>query len=218
MSQTTKEQESQLSPFGQWVSHTVRLLVNGHEGRKDGYLDDNAQAVAAIAQLAHAVGHEVGADPAIIAWTVPNMHDTNIYPHGVRPSDGPTDEERAAHAAVTLFAVHQQSQRNQPMHVDAYISLGRAVGGMAIGNFNEKGIRSTFDKLQTASSWTEMVRHARHLIALLKREDLPINYGLFAQDLMQLQQSRTKANAVRLRWGRDYLSAYASGKNEPENA
>ena len=147
MSQTTKEQESQLSPFGQWVSNTVRLLVNGHEGRKDGYLDDNAQAVAAIAQLAHAVGHEVGADPAIIAWTVPNMHDANIYPHGVRPSDGPSDEERAAHAAVTLFALHQQSQRNQPMHVDAYISLGRAVGGMAVGNFNEKGIRSTCDNL-----------------------------------------------------------------------
>ena len=223
------------------------------------------------------------------AWTVPNMHDANIYPHGVRPSDGPSDEERAAHAAVTLFALHQQSQRSlchhgsdspppwspvrafrqwfewtllflsqdlmqlqqshtranavrlrwgrdylsgrhglgivvkisvfpalvavdkQPhcvrnplskwtelrflflgclTHISSFgirllSSLGRAVGGMAVGNFNEKGIRSTFDKLQTASSWAEMIRHARHLIALLKREDLPINYGLFAQDLMQ---------------------------------
>ncbi|MUH60530.1 type I-E CRISPR-associated protein Cse2/CasB [Bifidobacterium canis] len=218
MSQTTPEQEYKLTPFGEWVSKKVRTLVNGHDGRSDGYLDDNAKAVADIARLAHAAGHEVGADPAIIPLTVPQMDDTEIYPHGVGSFSGPTDEERAAHAAITLFAVHQQSQRNQPMHVDAYVSLGRATGAMAYGNFNEKGIRSTFDKMQTASSWAEMIRHARRLIALLKREDQPLNYGLFAQDLMRLRQGRTAANAVRLRWGRDFQSAYMNEKNKSDNS
>lgn len=213
MNTDTNTANAQLSPFGAWVSNTVRGLAEGHAGRHDGYLDDNAAAVAAIAQLAHASGHEIGADPSIMRWTVPDMHDDAIYPRGVQPTHGPTAEERAAHAAVTLFAVHQQSQRTRSMHTDAHVSLGRAVGAMAPGNFNEKGIRSTFDKLQTSSSWPEMVRHARHLIALLKREDRPLNYGLFAQDLLKLRQSRERANAVRLRWGRDYQNAYLFEKS-----
>lgn len=214
MSQTTAKRNPRLEPLGIWTSNIVRVLALGHEGKYDGYLDDNAQAVAAIAQLAHAVRHEVGEDPAIMPWTVPDMTDTLIYPKGVSADSGPTDEEQAAHAAVTLFAVHQQSKREMAVHTDAYVSLGRAVGAMAQGNFNEKGIRSTFDKVQMASSWPMMVRYAHHLIKLLKREDRQLNYGLLAQDLLKLRRGREQANGVRLRWGRDYQSAYVNEKNK----
>lgn len=74
---------------------------------------------------------------------------------------------------MTLFAVQQQSHREQSMQTDSNMSLGRAVGMIAYGNFNEKGIRSTFDKMQTANGWAEMSHHARRLIKLLKREEIP---------------------------------------------
>lgn len=214
MSQATAERNPRLEPLGIWTSNVVRVLAIGHEGKHDGYLDDNARAVAAIAQLAHAAKHEVGEDPEIMPWTVPDMTDTLIYPKGLSADSGPTDEERAAHVAVTLFAIHQQSKREMAVHTDAYVSLGRAIGAMAPGNFNEKGIRSTFDKVQMASSWSMMVQHAHHLIRLLKREDRQLNYGLFAQDLLKLRQGRERANEVRLRWGRDYQSAYVNEKNK----
>lgn len=97
------------------------------------------KAVAAIAQLAHAAGHEVGADPDIFIWTVPDEDDAAIYPYGVPHDCAPTAEEMAAHLAMTLFAVQQQSHREQSMQTDSNMSLGRAVGMIAYGNFNEKG-------------------------------------------------------------------------------
>ena len=70
-----------------------------------------------------------------------------------------------------------------------------------MANFNESGIRRVFSQMQTASSWKELVRHARSLISLLRRERIALNYGLLAQDLLALRSTRSHANAVRARWG-----------------
>ncbi|KFI61975.1 type I-E CRISPR-associated protein Cse2/CasB [Bifidobacterium cuniculi] len=218
--QKTPSATTCLTPFGAWVSYTVRTLAHGDSADTSivgGYLGDSPTAVAAIAKLSHNVGHAIGSDPDIFYWTVPDVDDTAIYPHGAPVSSEPTREELAAHAAITLYAMHQQSNHEMPMHTDAPISIGRAVGAMAFGNINEKGIRSAFDKLQTASSWAMTVMHARHLIQLLKREDIAINYGLFAQDMVELRSSSERGNRVRLRWGRDYQSAYAQAKAKAED-
>lgn len=92
------------------------------------------------------------------------------------------------------------------------VSLGLAVGRMAYGNFNENGIRGMFDRLQTANSWKELTRHARGLIRLLRRERIAINYGMLAQDLEGLRSGRARANAVRLRWGRDFQRGYGAAR------
>ncbi|MBT1176069.1 type I-E CRISPR-associated protein Cse2/CasB [Bifidobacterium callimiconis] len=201
-----------LNAFGKWVSRQVRTLVEGGYDatgvRHGGYLQNESYAVSAVARLRRSVGHEVGADPDIFIWTMPPSEHPEIAGDVSRYPQGPSPEERAAHAAITLFAVHQQSNRAVSMHTDSNVSFGRAVGRMACGNFNEDGIRSMFDRLQTASSWKELVRHARSLISLLKRERIAINYGLFAQDLLSLRGSRNQANAVRTLWGRDFQSAY----------
>jgi hypothetical protein len=39
----------------------------------------------------------------------------------------------------------------------------------------------------------------------MKRDRIVLNYGLFAQDLVQLHAGRVLANNVRMRWGRDAL-------------
>lgn len=205
-----------LTPFGKWVSRMVRILAEGGEDRHDdtgpvrrnGYLGNGAYATAAVAKLRHAVGREVGEDPEIFAWTMPPVDDADIAGNLAPYQNGPSPREQAAHAAITLFAVHQQSNHETSAHTDENVSLGRAVGRMAYGNLNESGIRSMFDRLQTAGSWKELVRHSRGLITLLKRERIAINYGLLAQDLLALRGTRNQANAVRTRWGRDFQSAY----------
>lgn len=216
MDENNDEGKIRLSPFGQWVARKAAMLATGGGSDKataGGYIGNDSKAVAAIAQLAHAAGHEVGADPDIFIWTVPDEDDAAIYPYGVPHDCAPTAEEMAAHLAMTLFAVQQQSHREQSMQTDSDMSLGRAVGMIAYGNFNEKGIRSTFDKMQTANGWAEMSHHARRLIKLLKREEIPLNYGLLAQDLVRLRRGRETANLVRLQWGRDYQSGYRAAMN-----
>lgn len=206
--------------LNRWVNARANTLIGIHTDKddEDGYLDDNPASVRAIAMLARSAEHEVGKDPEIFQWTIPDIDETDIYPHGVGNDGGPTAQEEAAHTAMTLFAIHQQSKREQAMHTDERISLGRAVGELAFRNseearneypyHNEKGIRAMFDSLQTASSWKETRRHARRLIRLLKREDLPLNYGLLASDLLALRGTRQQANSVRLQWGRDYQNGY----------
>lgn len=197
-----------LSPFGAWVAGKVRLLATGQRTpgdlRNDGYVQGGAAATAALAKLRHGACHEIGDDPSLLEWTMPDIDDPRIC--GRLTDDGtPTDRERAAYAAITLFAVHQQSNHERSVHTDENRSLGYAVGYMAHGNFNENGIRALFDRLQTANSWKQMIRYARSLIELLKREDATLNYGQLAQDLLALRSGRDTARKVCLRWGHDFL-------------
>lgn len=200
-----------LTPLGTWVSGRVRRLANGG-GSEKGYLDDGAFTTAAIAKLRNSVGHEIGDNPDVFAWTLPDTDDRAIRGYDSTDSGTPTPQEHAIYAAVTLFALHQQSIRDLSMHTDAGVSLGLAVGRMAYGNFNENGIRGMFDRLQTANSWKELTRHARGLIRLLRRERIAINYGMLAQDLEGLRSGRARANAVRLRWGRDFQRGYGAAR------
>ena len=140
-----------LTPLGTWVSGRVRRLANGG-GSEKGYLDDGAYTTAAIAKLRNSVGHEIGDNPDVFAWTLPDTDDRAIRGYDSTDSGTPTPQEHAIYAAVTLFALHQQSIRDLSMHTDAGVSLGLAVGRMAYGNFNENGIRGMFDRLQTANS------------------------------------------------------------------
>lgn len=202
-----------LTPFGKWVAGRVRLLATGGRSPSgiivEGYVQGGSYATAALAKLRRSAGHEVGSDPDVFEWILLDVDDPGVsgwYSFGA--GENPTPEELAAHAAITLFAMHQQSIHEASMHTDEWISLGRAVGHMAYGNFNSAGIQSMYDRLQTASSWKEMVRHARSLVKLLKRERIPLNYGLLAQDLLKLQSTREPANHVRLQWGRDFQSAW----------
>jgi CRISPR system Cascade subunit CasB len=209
-----------LSDFGQWVADKTQLLATG--GRtsagsyEKGYVQNGSYATAAVAKLCRSAGHAVGQDADIFEWTLNGLPEQDPQRSPASAST-PTDKERAAHAALTLFARHQHSIHTGSMHTGSYVSLGAAVGELAYSNRNEQGIRRDFDRLQTASSWQELVRHARRLIDLLKRERIALNYGLFAQDLLQLRSERDHANAVRLRWGRDFNRTYWQQQRQTEN-
>ncbi len=163
-----------------------------------------AQAKATLARLRAAITTEPGSVPAV--WEITAIFSTS--PVG----DGPTREERAAHVAMTLFAVHQQSQ-GKAMHVPG-VGFGEAVRRLApsaAGKVDtESGTAAAspsfrrFQALATASTLSESVNHARGLIQQLRAAGVGLDYGLFADDLVKLQHPRLAAE-VRLQWGRDYF-------------
>jgi CRISPR system Cascade subunit CasB len=109
-------------------------------------------------------------------------------------------------AALTLYAIHQQSQ-TASMHRAGY-GLGRSVRALVLPDkSNEKAVRRRFEALGTASTFAELMGHARGLVRQLRSAAVPLDYGRLADDLAALQDP-TAAAGVRLRWGREYHRAW----------
>ena len=111
----------------------------------------------------------------------------------------------AAFAAITLYAVHQQSRRETSLHRDGY-SFGRSARLLAKHSNTREAVRARFAAVGTATSWDETLHHARGLVQQFRQYSIPLDYGQFARDLFDLQQPTT-ADRVRLRWGRDFFRA-----------
>jgi len=178
-----------------------REFVSRQVGRiQGGYLrrPQSAWSRASLAQLRRGVGRDVGAVPEILELTV-NPDAPPAW------SDAPTRDEIAVHTAMTLYAVHQQSQL-LPMHASR-VSFGSALGAIRYVDGKENaGVVRRFQAMGTASSLEELVHHARSLITMLRSANRGFDYGQFAEDLVMFQKPG-RADRVRLKWGRDFYRA-----------
>jgi CRISPR system Cascade subunit CasB len=163
-------------------------------GLQQRYLAGTSSGASDLAALRRAGNQPPGADPR--TW---ELVLADVSP-GAR-GDEPTAAETAAHAALTLYAHHQQS-RDRPMH-QVGAGLGSAVRQLGRATSAEDAVRRRFEALGTASSLVELLHHARGLVRQLRSADVPLDYGRLTQDLLDWQDP-TRASAVRLRWGRDY--------------
>lgn len=186
--------------------HALREQPLGAVGalvaRRAAMLQETRARSATVASLAHLranVGREPGADPRVWSLTVDGVP-------GEARGDEPSREERAVHAALTLYAVHQQS-RPTGMHHPG-VGLGRAVArldrlrGGGDGEHTSP-VRRRFDAVVTADSLGEAVQHLRGLITQLRSEGIDLDYGMLADDLDELQRPGG-ADAVRRRWARQF--------------
>ncbi|TDP92580.1 CRISPR-associated Cse2 family protein [Leucobacter luti] len=187
-------------------------LVQSHEWRslrahvdatvtrlQAGYAADRSWAVAALARLRNGVGGRPGDDPLLVEFTT-----ANLYPEGVSLPDAPTAREHAAYAAITLFAMHQQSKHAKSMH-KRDVSLGKAARALP-GRETSEGVERRVTAVVKSASWEATVTNARGLVQLLRAAEIPLDYGQLAEDLLRLQDPN-RAHWVRNRWGRDlYLS------------
>lgn len=182
-----------------------------------GYLNNESGSVASLARLRRAITAEPGADPTIWGETLEGIPEQ----YGGRDTASPA--ERAVHAALCLYALHQQGQRQpqQKMHrAGPENRFGHAIARLSgrsatsdpsdsatrsTSQNTEKAVRRRFETLATASSFSETLHHARGLISQLRAAGIPLDYGRFAVDLTLLQ-SLGSADRVRLTWGRDYYS------------
>lgn len=178
------------------------------------YRANVSSAVAALALLRRGVGERPGSDPRIIALTV-----ADVYESPERLPDRPLEAETAAHAAMTLFGVHQQSHRDASMHRNDY-GLGRSTRLLLKRTRSADElfgpVHRRFTALATATTFAEATHHARGLVQQLRAESIPLDYGRFARDLYFLQFSGERADGVRLAWGRQfYRETDPTERSEP---
>lgn len=164
---------------------------------------ENPRAIAALARLRGGLLSPPGALPEIWSDTVGALPPSL---HGGESSAGaePSVYETAAHAAVCLYAVHQQS-RSEPMHLTG-AGLGGSVRELRVraGTSREltDAVHRRFLALATATTLAETLHHLRSHVTQLRAARIPLDYGRLAVDLRRLQYRQT-APRVRLAWGRE---------------
>lgn len=185
------------SSTSEYVATTIGAIQSGYLRNPQ-----SSRSRADLARLRRGVGKPAGSVPEILDLTLnPDDRRSDGY-------DGPSPDEQAIHLALTLYAVHQQSQ-HQRMHV-AGRSFGAALGRLRYVDGQENpGVVRRFQALGTATDLNEVAVHARALTTLLRRAGLGFDYGRFAQDLVLLQLP-TRRDAVLLAWGRDFYRVAAN--------
>ncbi|ALJ18534.1 type I-E CRISPR-associated protein Cse2/CasB [Microbacterium sp. No. 7] len=194
------------------VERLERIVAARTSRLQKEYQGNVSTAVAALALLRRGINQGPGADARILGHTVA---DVEPAPEKLR-GDHPTHAEIAAHAAMTLFALHQQSQRTASMHRVGY-SFGRSARLLGRHTGNPDAVRARFTAVATATSWEERLHHARGLIQQLRANGIPLDYGRFARDLYYLQFP-SGADSVRLAWGRDFYRVRNADDPETEDS
>ncbi|MFK0293905.1 type I-E CRISPR-associated protein Cse2/CasB [Streptomyces sp. NPDC090442] len=217
-----------------------------------GYRQDKPAAVAAVARLRREAGQDAHASPT--SWGLDDLAAlTELREQKDQEEDGASwhsqyeglrqrerredREDQAVHVAVTLWALHQQSVRDEPMHVPGW-SVGRAVRRLAQGktgtidrparsNGNDgrsddeathgkqsepveeisPTIRKRFVRIGTSTDIDTLSRRLREMVLLLRAARIPLDYGLLADQLNRWQNESNQAD-VRRAWGRDFHRIY----------
>ncbi len=172
----------------QFVNSKIHLLQKNEEWDR-----------AMLAKLRRGAGKDPSETPEIWEVTLAGLPEELVC----RQSDccKATAGEQAVHAALTLFALHQQGST---VSVDvAKVSFATAARRLMNGT-NDDAIKRRFDAAVTATDISELVNHARGLVQLMKAAEKPIgfDYPQFAKDLYVFQFPEGKGD-VRLRWGQN---------------
>lgn len=157
-------------------------------------------AQATLARLRRCQAGAVGANPEVWEITLSGIPDDLMG-----RSDAPSPAEMAIHAAMVLYAHHQQSQ-HEPMHV-AGVGLGAAVRRLAVAraqgdNEFDSSVISKFHQVALAPEWEGRMHHLSGLISLLRGEAIALDYGVLAADLWRLTDDRQDQSIVLTKWGR----------------
>ncbi|MFC0601004.1 type I-E CRISPR-associated protein Cse2/CasB [Streptomyces palmae] len=220
---------------------------------QSGYQRDDAWAVAAVARLRREAGRDAYGSPT--AWGLHHLEvlaelrerQRTTEPEGpgagkaaaayfrsgpyVHQKDQELREDTAVHLAVTLWALHQQSLRDEPMHLAGW-PLGRSVRRLAHGKSGthdgrpaaagdadtaadtrgsapervedvSEAVRKRFVRIGSASDTEVLATRLREMVQLLRRARIPLDYARLADQLVRWQDENTRDD-VRRQWGRDF--------------
>lgn len=186
-----------------WLGRLGKALDSRLDRLQADYLAGSPRARADIAKLRRALGKPAGTVPEVWEYTIA------LLPAGLQwDRDEPSRAEQAAHAALTLFALHQQSM-TVPAHQHS-VSIGRAVGRLAqTEERSHQAVTRRFMAVATAGSVEEMLTHIRGLITQLRSAQIGFDYARLADDLLGLL-TPGRAQQVRLAWGRDFYRTTAT--------
>lgn len=163
--------------------------------------DDHTQAAAQamLARLRRCDPSAVGHNPEVWEITLGDL------PEELLGHSEASFAEMAIHAAIVLYANHQQSRR-EPMHASG-VGLGSAVQQLARARaqgdseFDDSVIKK-FHQVALAPQWEGRLHHLKGLVSLMRGEAIPLDYGMLAADLAQLANTQNDPSSVLTRWGR----------------
>ncbi len=187
---------AQPTPLRRAVAARIRSL-------QADYCGNSPQAAQDLARLRRGIGRQANETPDL--WGLLGIEQF----YAAQPDDRPVSEakalraERAAHVAVTLWSLHQQSNRTKPMHVADGASLGAAVRRLMAGTDSDEPIRKRLLRAGTATTFDVLSHRLRELVVLLRRAEIPLDYGLLADHLEQWQKPGGRVQ-VRQAWGRGF--------------
>ncbi|MFE9882309.1 type I-E CRISPR-associated protein Cse2/CasB [Streptomyces sp. NPDC005784] len=185
---------------------------------QQGYLSDSPAAVAALARLRRGAGRNAAEIPDL--WGLVDTGPLHGGSHEMRPlSDVELARaEDALYTALTLWALHQQS-RGTPMHRahtrDQPRGLGAAVRRLMPANGIDEPVLKRLVRAGTAADPIVLAQRLREIVVLLRRSDIPLDYGLLAGQLYAWQWPGG-AESVRRSWGRSFHS-WRPARNSGEN-
>lgn len=168
----------------------------------------SAAGAAHVATLRRLDPARPGDDPRSWALVLEGMPPSLVGGEGLSGEMRPSRGESAAHAAICLYALHQQS------HGDGVHERGRRPGrafgdlarARAMGDRQLSGsVVAHVHAASSASSTERRLFQLRMLTTLLRGERSPritLDYGILARDLFFLSVPE-RASTVRLAWGRD---------------
>lgn len=199
--------------------YAVQTFVTGRiHGIQEDYLSPTRRSVGArkLAALRHAATKEPGSTPD--TW---GIEFEGMPAQLAGRFDWPSVGEYAVHGALTLYAIHQQSQSAEMCVLGWEHNLGAAIRRM-IGrdptryeSLQNGELPRRFAALVTAESFSETMHYARQLVQQLRAASIPLDYGLLAQQLYDLQNPY-RADAVRLSWGRAFARVSFDATMEQE--
>ncbi|GAB3620818.1 hypothetical protein GCM10027417_20790 [Glutamicibacter endophyticus] len=185
------------------LASIVGASVMAMQGR---LLNDVPSARGLAATLRRGVGRLPQEAPEV--WSAVTEEILRDFPEKWLRTDAPSPQELAAYTALVHWASHQQSIR-KPMHVhsdDYRRDFGRAAGELAARRSLET-VKRRFDALMLSRTAGSRLQHIRSLTQLLRSEEIPLDYGVLAQDLTDLSYPASRGNVL-LRWGRSFNSGY----------
>ena len=177
---------------------------------QNGALADRPAEVAALAKLRRAVGKPAGSHLDVLQYTL----DETLLRPGI--GDEPSFAEHAAHACITLYALHQQA-KTSPMHLRGeQRNFGRSVRRLTTPKLDSRDpVLRRFQVFGTSSSFEELTYHARGLVQQLRAKSIAVDYHRLATQLYDWQFPG-RAERVRLAWGREFYLHRPDNADEAE--
>ncbi|GAA4838729.1 type I-E CRISPR-associated protein Cse2/CasB [Kitasatospora terrestris] len=116
--------------------------------------------------------------------------------------DEVSDEQKAEHAALALYGLHQQGQQH-PMHRRG-VKLGEALRDLRrSGKFSEQALDTRVAQLAGATSVSALLVHLRGLITQLRTVGQPLDYNHLMSDI-QAWHHADRRPQIRLKWAIGY--------------
>ncbi|MBR3313127.1 MAG: type I-E CRISPR-associated protein Cse2/CasB [Atopobiaceae bacterium] len=166
-----------------------------------------SSAAASLARLRRSVNKKPGATPDTWEIEFEDLPEP-LVGSGPEASAG----EWAVHLALSLYAVHQQSQV-QEMHrqssAECPCGIGHAVKKLALYSMQEGEelelgeMPKRYAAMVTAETIGEVAHYARQLVQQLRAKQIPLDYVLLSGQLYDYQ-NLYRRDAVRLEWGREF--------------